>query len=247
MDKKLIACFIMYGALLPVGFFDLWAMRDPRPSFNVFLFFEIGGYALGIAFIPMLLMVFRTRPTAGYVTALLLGGVLVYGALQRDNREPPNDTVVSSGERVSRAAYPSDLSPETVPSSPAPKIITVVSRQPAEGMTDADMSLDYLRGLEIYTIERIKSKVADHYAAEGHSVPDTRIRSESNYIEVQGKKLAIVRFFEANNAGNGVFIIGLVKDELVRVGCTIDSKYQIEITSGDCGAKIEQTFGIAYH
>lgn len=148
---------------------------------------------------------------------------------------------------VVRTAPGDPQSHQSAPESAhAASIDTFVSRQDSEGVTEAQMSQVFLANLEAHAATRIKAKIKDHYAARGEPAPSTNIRSESTFIEVQGKKLAIVRIFE-DGVSNSAMVTGIIGTELVRLLCTTRSTYQIEVTTGPCGAKLSEVFAVSFH
>lgn len=163
-----------------------------------------------------------THPLA--IAAIAFVGILFVGSLARTNNQEPHSSV------------------HAVAAEPIIKVM--VSRQDPEGVTEAQMSNVFLNNLEQYTVERVKEKVRDHYQARGLAPPELNVRSESNYIEVQGKKLGIVRMFY--EPGNSAMIVGFSDGDLVRVNCQTDLNYQVEVSTGECAQKILEVFGVSF-
>lgn len=132
---------------------------------------------------------------------------------------------------------------EAVPTQlPAPsQIRIVVSSQDAEGITQEQMNLDFLKNLETYTVERVKVKAREYLASVGQTNAIIDIASEATYVEAGPVKLAIVRLKDAGS--RQVFIAGIVGKELKRVACIRESVEAIPVSYGLCGDKIRDVFG----
>lgn len=117
------------------------------------------------------------------------------------------------------------------------------SAQETEGATQADMDLNFLKGVETYTVERTKLKAKEYLAANGHPNAKINLASESNYIETGGKKLAILRIKDPHSFS--VHIIGFVGKELRRVVCIRSmSDKSIPLGYGACSEEIQRVFGV---
>jgi hypothetical protein len=125
------------------------------------------------------------------------------------------------------------------------KINVMVDRQDSEVINQDQLSPQFLANHEAYTVERIRTKRSDYFKSRSQPVPEIRMRSKSNYIEMQGRKLGIVRVFE-HELSNSVVVFGIVGRELVRVMFGTQSTTQIELTHGVCGEKLEEVFGISF-
>lgn len=130
-------------------------------------------------------------------------------------------------------------------SNPAPQVTVMVNRQSSDGVKQDHMNQKFLDNFESYTKEKIVEKIENHYKSRNINVPTLNIKAESNYIVLGSTKLAIVRVFEGARS-NSAMILGIIGDELVRVGCFSESAYQVEVSSGECGEKIEQTYGVSF-
>ncbi|MBU2570811.1 MAG: hypothetical protein KJ725_12430 [Gammaproteobacteria bacterium] len=126
-----------------------------------------------------------------------------------------------------------------------PELTVIVNRQASEGVTQDHMNQKFLDNFESYSIQRIREKFADHYKARSLPVPELKVRAESNYIILGTTKLAITRVFE-EGVSNAALILGIKGDEILRVGCFSRSTYQVEVSAGECGKKIEQTYDVSF-
>jgi hypothetical protein len=124
------------------------------------------------------------------------------------------------------------------------EIRVLVSRQDAEGVTQKDFSLEFLKVLETYSVERVKKLTTDNLAAQG--LPPTAMNhtAESNYVEIEGLKLAVIRI--RSDYAFAVTVMGIVGKELIRVNCLRagPSPESIPIASGQCAEKINEVFKI---
>jgi len=129
------------------------------------------------------------------------------------------------------------------PSSPAPEIRTVVSSQEAEGVTQAQMDVDFLKNLETYMVERATIKAKESLAAAGYPNLSVEYKSEATYVESGPMKLAIIRM--STQGTRQIFITGIIGRELKRVLCLRESEAAIPVTNGACADKIKEVFGVS--
>ncbi|MBI2359677.1 MAG: hypothetical protein HYV04_12385 [Deltaproteobacteria bacterium] len=123
------------------------------------------------------------------------------------------------------------------------QVQVVVSSQDADGITQEDMSIDFLKNLEAYTVERFKVRTAESLASQGYADLRVEVNSEATYVESGPIKLAVIRLRSSGDL-NQVFIAGIVGKELKRVGCVRSSPGSlIPISYGACGEKIKEVFG----
>lgn len=128
-------------------------------------------------------------------------------------------------------------------SAPSPVIRTLVSSQDAEGVTQAQMDLDFLKNLETYTVERARIKAKEHLASAGYPNASVRYTSEATYVESGRVKLALIRM--SSQGARQIFIAGIVGRELKRILCLRESEEPIPVASGACADKIREVFGVS--
>lgn len=126
----------------------------------------------------------------------------------------------------------------------SPAIRTLVSSQDAEGVTQDQMDLNFLKNLEAYTVERATVKANEHLAAAGYPNASVHYTSEATYVESGTMKLALIRM-NAQGARQ-IFIAGIVGKELKRVLCLRESEEAIPVASGPCADKIREVFGVSF-
>lgn len=119
----------------------------------------------------------------------------------------------------------------------AQNIRVIVSSQDAEGVTQNNLDMTFLKNLEAYTVEGISAKIR-----ELPNSPQIDITSEATYLESGTMKLAIIRIRGSDNS-NQVIVLGVVGNELKRVGCLRRSTETIPISYGICADKIQEIFG----
>jgi len=122
------------------------------------------------------------------------------------------------------------------------EIGVVVSSQDSEGVTQQNFDLNFLKNLEIYTVERVKIKTKEYLASQGYPNADVNFTSEATYVESGPMKLAVIRL--RAEGSNQVFIAGIIGKELKRVACVKNSTETIPISYGVCGEKIKEVFGV---
>lgn len=123
-------------------------------------------------------------------------------------------------------------------------ITAVVGIEDAEGVTQKDFSLDFLRAIENQTVALMKLRVEENLKSKGFLNTKIEIVPSSTYLEVGGRKLAIVKLRHPSYATNQVFVFGIVGRELRKVMCTRQSTEQISLSYGSCSKKIEEAYGI---
>lgn len=125
-----------------------------------------------------------------------------------------------------------------------PEVKTIVSRQDAEGVTEADFSPEFLKNLEAWTHQRTIANAEKHWDAL--NVPESaRIVSvEGVYVEAGGKKFAVLRT-RTNNIAPSAVVVGVLGSDLVRIGCVVEAEQDVQISSGPCNEKVKEVFGVS--
>ncbi|MDO7833613.1 hypothetical protein Q4610_01010 [Sphingobium sp. HBC34] len=121
-------------------------------------------------------------------------------------------------------------------------IQTLVSRQDAEGVTDADMSPEFLKNLEAWTLERVKLKAKPHWDAAGVPQEQRAVTAESVYVSTASHKLAVTRLRMGQTTPQAM-IFGIVGTEAVRVLCMNSNGDDVPVASGPCDEKLREVFG----
>lgn len=116
-------------------------------------------------------------------------------------------------------------------------IRVIASSQDADGVSQNDLNMTFLKKLEMYTVERTKTKIR-----ELPNSPQIDITSEATYVESGPMKFAVIRIRGSDNS-HLVFVHGIVGNEFRRVGCMRDSTKAIPVSYGVCGDKIREVFG----
>lgn len=116
-------------------------------------------------------------------------------------------------------------------------IRVIASSQDAEGVTQKHLDMNFLKNLEAYTVERIRTKIR-----ELPNSPQIDITSEATYVESGPMKFAVIRLRGSDNS-NQIFIHGIVGNDLKRVACLRNSTEAIPISYGVCADKIKEVFG----
>lgn len=120
-----------------------------------------------------------------------------------------------------------------------------MSSQDAAGITQKDMGPEFIKNLELYTLERVTVKTTEALAAQGLSNPRVEFAAESTYLEIGGAKLAIVRLRSPDGA-NQAWIVGIVGKELKRVLCLTSQSATVLVSRGPCGDRIREVFGVSF-
>ena len=125
-----------------------------------------------------------------------------------------------------------------------PEIRVVAASQDAEGVTQNDLDMAFLKKIEIYTVERVKVKAKEYLASRGQTDAQVELISESLYVEAGRLKLAVVRLRAPLEGSSQVHVAGIVGKELKRVVCVRNSPESVPISHGACADKIEEVFGV---
>jgi hypothetical protein len=113
----------------------------------------------------------------------------------------------------------------------------IVSSQDAEGVTQQNLDINFLKNLEAYTVERVKAKIR-----ELPNSPYIDITSEATYVESGSMKFAVIRL-RGSDDSNQIIVHGIIGKELKRVACLRKSTEAIPISYGECAEKIKEVFG----
>lgn len=131
-------------------------------------------------------------------------------------------------------------------SSEIKPIIATMTIQSSEGVTELDFNQSLLDTFESWTIDTLIKKGKRSIADMGHdpSTYNPKIYADSVYIDVNGKKLAVMKF-NLSNVARMVVLIGIKKDQIYRVNCLRQSNHDIPVWSDACGDKIYEAFGVS--
>ena len=133
--------------------------------------------------------------------------------------------------------------PQSVATPSFSEIEVGVSRQPSEGITEADFDQKFLANLESWVVERITANAKKYWDA-GNVPQSMRAASgESNLVERYGHKFAVVRVRIGGATANAT-IVGIQGDEIIKVGCVNRLGSDVPITDGPCDAKIREVFSV---
>lgn len=129
------------------------------------------------------------------------------------------------------------------PSSHETEIRTLVSSQDAEGITQTQMNLDFLKNIEAYTVERATVKAKEYLQKAGYPDASVHYASEATYVESGSIKLGIIR---ASSKGvRQIVVFGIVGSEFKRVLCYRKSEEAIPVSYGACAEKIKDVYGVS--
>ncbi|MGH1457209.1 MAG: hypothetical protein ACRBDI_10545 [Alphaproteobacteria bacterium] len=132
--------------------------------------------------------------------------------------------------------------PQPISEELSPEIDIVFSSQPAEGATQEDMNESFLKFYETYSLERMQYHIEEAKKSGLQTISPEQITAVSGYVDMGEKKLAVIRM--SSPIDTAVFVLGIMNDELKRVGCMHGSQNSIPITYGKCGDKIKEVFNL---
>ncbi|MFM9976926.1 MAG: hypothetical protein ACKVOP_02615 [Sphingomonadaceae bacterium] len=131
---------------------------------------------------------------------------------------------------------------QTANSEVATNVVAMVTRQDADGVTEADFTPEFLTNLGNWIQERTAANAKKHWDAAGVPESDRTLSNESVYVQAGSHKLAVVRIRMGATTPNAV-IAGVVGPEMVRVTCLDSSGANVQLTSGPCDEKVREAFG----
>lgn len=125
-------------------------------------------------------------------------------------------------------------------------VITAITAEDGEGSDQSAMDMLALKNLEAAMLKMTIEKARRSYAAQGHDLKTFKPSVQSNavYMTVGGKKLAVIKATMNSNV-RAVWIIGVQRDQILRVTCLRSSNHDIPIFSGECGARLTEAFGVS--
>jgi hypothetical protein len=122
-----------------------------------------------------------------------------------------------------------------------PEIIALVTTQPSDGVTEAQLDNDFLDGFGRWVAERHYANAVKHQQMEG-GLPILPVTPESVFVHIGKRKLVIVRL-RTEGVTPFATILGIEGENIVRVTCISRTMRDIPISFGPCGAKVKETFG----
>lgn len=131
-------------------------------------------------------------------------------------------------------------------------VITMSTIQSSEGFTEANLNQEFLKNLESWIVETVLRKAHVAYAETGNDLSEFNPVpvSNSQYVNVGGKKLAVIKItlypskVDPTTATKMVRIVGFTRKGMETVGCIRNSNHDIPLWSGECGKKIREVFGV---
>lgn len=180
----------------------------------------------------------RNRPLPPFINKALIATIVLFGFLIFGGWYANKGAVEDVPRIQTSGDYATSKNKE--------KVIAAITRQSSEGITSNDLNQDVLKNLESWVIQTILQKGKGAFGDLGFdpSQFNPKVNASSVYINVNDKKLAIIKIsFE--EAVRSVTIIGIEKNELLRVTCLRKSNHDIPVFSGECGDKVYEAFGVS--
>lgn len=130
--------------------------------------------------------------------------------------------------------------PEPVVNATEPRVI--VTRQDAQGVTEADLDAAGAQRFADYAAQRASHHASEYANQQGWGeIPP--LRGEGVLTEVDGRSLVIARL-KGDGLVIAVEVIGIEGAELVRVICTGDGQADAKLTDPACIGQVERTFAV---
>ena len=112
----------------------------------------------------------------------------------------------------------------------------------SSGVTEDQMNLELLDILTKAVTEQVKDLAAKQEKAGGPTAP--LMFPESGYVVMSGKKLAVIKI-RSQGAASIAVILGIDKQELIKVTCVNKKNEDVDISKGKCFDEIKKSFKLA--
>ena len=112
----------------------------------------------------------------------------------------------------------------------------------SSGVTEDQMNLELLDILTKAVTEQVKDLAAKQEKAGGPTAP--LMFPESAYVVMSGKKLAVIKI-RSQGATSIAVILGIDKQELIKVTCVNKKNEDVDISKGKCFDEIKKSFKLA--
>lgn len=129
-------------------------------------------------------------------------------------------------------------------SSPTPRLEVMVSYQDVPGLKPGNIvwTPELLKTFETKSVEILKRTI--HNNRPSYQKMDqvfNGIKSSSGYIEINGKKLAVIRISHDSVKLHAVYVTGFLDGKITTVTC-IASENEISLIGGQCADKVAENF-----
>jgi hypothetical protein len=112
----------------------------------------------------------------------------------------------------------------------------------SSGVTEDQMNLELLDILTKAVTAQIKDLAAKQEKDGGPTAP--LMFPESGYVVMSGKKLAVIKI-RSQGAASIAVILGIDKQELIKVTCVNKKNEDVDISKGKCFDEIKKSFKLA--
>ena len=112
----------------------------------------------------------------------------------------------------------------------------------SSGVTEDQMNLELLDILTKAVTEQVKDLAAKQEKDGGPTAP--LMFPESGYVVMSGKKLAVIKI-RSQGAASIAVILGIDKQELIKVTCVNKKNEDVDISKGKCFDEIKKSFKLA--
>ncbi len=117
----------------------------------------------------------------------------------------------------------------------------LVGSEPSAGLRESDFNSQLLQAVESKLRAIQERKTKEQFQRD--NINRTPVfRSNSVFIMPSERRLMVVKIW--GEGVHTVYILGIMKDELVRVQCFQANVDSIPIASGKCGEQISKTFNV---
>lgn len=124
-------------------------------------------------------------------------------------------------------------------------IIVLSASENSNGLKEKDLNHSVLSIWENWLVKTTTANAYRNFSEQGYdpSKLKLKIKKDSLFINVSGKKLAVIRL-NLNSLVRHAIVMGIKGDELYRVTCIRPSNHTIPILYGKCGDEVGKIFGV---
>lgn len=173
---------------------------------------------------------------------VIIVGVLVNGISLREHFAPRNSASSSAAQAELPAANPA----KAVLSDMGSEILVVVTREPANGITEKHLGIpDFVKLMEDELVAKTKKRIASAHQAGGLGPPKGPFDSESWSVTAKDRNFAIVRM-DAYGAMRMTIISGVENNVFVKISCVRKGTELVPHSYGPCADKVREIFGVPF-
>lgn len=123
------------------------------------------------------------------------------------------------------------------------QIQTIVSRESADGFTEADINVNVMLKLEARTLEQFRAGMVRELSTAGKTFNPARMTADSVVTEIGSRRLIVTRI-KTDGQVTAAQVFGVNQQEAVRVACVPSAIVDDIVMSRECRARVQSIFGV---